>query len=462
MDVARSIQEVCERVVLAQARHVRARTGERNLVLAGGVALNSVANGKLRAAGIFDDLWIQPAAGDAGGALGAALVAWHHVAGQPRTPVAPDGMAGAYLGPSPAPSDLAAALEAHGLQGTHLPDGAWVDPVADLLAEGKVVGVCRGAMEFGPRALGHRSILADPRTQQMQDRVNAKIKFREGFRPFAPAVRAEDASDWFELDGRSPYMLHVVPVAEARRLPQGEAAEGLARLKLARSQINAVTHVDGSARVQTVHADTSPDFHALLTAFDQRTGCPILLNTSFNLRGEPIVATPHDAVRTFLASGMDALLVGDTLVARPEGAVPTGKAPPPPDLSEPRSDSDLRTFGIGGAVLLTVAAILRGGHDDLTVSALLLGVGLVLGALGFFAPGALRPVEAFLSKLFKPVGHLVGRLLLTLVHLLVVTPLGWLRRTTGGDPLGLNDTSPPTWTPIEPPPQGDAQYDRMS
>ena len=317
MDLARSVQVVTEEVVLRMARHVHAETGEPDLCLAGGVALNCVANGRLLREGPFRRIWVQPAAGDAGGALGAALIASHQWGGVPREARPDDAMRGAYLGPSWSPEAIRAALDADGLPYDEAADDdALVDRVADLLASGQTVGWFQGRAEFGPRALGHRSILADPRDPEAQRRVNLQIKFRESFRPFAPAVLTERAGDLFALDPRdpdaeSPYMLLVGPVRDAE-----VGGEGLGRLEHVRSPVPAVTHVDGSARVQTVTAARNGLFHALLTAFEARTGCPALVNTSFNVRGEPIVHSPADAARVFRRTHLDALAIGPFVVTR--------------------------------------------------------------------------------------------------------------------------------------------------
>ncbi|GAA1296980.1 carbamoyltransferase [Saccharothrix xinjiangensis] len=317
-DLAASVQQVTEEIMLGLARTARERTGEANLCLAGGVALNCVANGKIVERALFDDVWVQPAAGDAGGALGAALLA----VDPPRDHVRAgrDAMRGARLGPSYSDAEIRAHLDAHGLPHRKLTEAELSDEVAGLLADGKVVGWFQGRMEFGPRALGSRSILGDARDPRMQSAMNLKIKFRESFRPFAPVVLAEDATEYFRLRGSSPYMLVVAQVAEAQRLPVPDTAGtgGLDLLHVARSTIPAVTHVDHSARVQTVTADTNPELHRLLTGFKARTGCPVLVNTSFNVRGEPIVATPEDAYRCFMRTDIDALALGNTLLLKDE------------------------------------------------------------------------------------------------------------------------------------------------
>lgn len=311
MDLARSIQVVTEEAMLRMARHVHRETGERNLCLAGGVALNCVANGRLLREGPFEQVWIQPAAGDAGGALGAALMAWHDYLGHPRTPEPGDTMQGSYLGPAFDDNAVAAYLDREGIPYERYDEPALADHVAGLLASGKVVGWFQGRMEFGPRALGNRSILADPRGRDVQRTVNLKIKFRESFRPFAPSVLAERVNDVFELDAPSPYMLLVAAVRGARI-----EGEGLDRLQHIDSPVPAVTHVDGSARIQTVHAATNPRYDRLLRAFEAKTGCPVLVNTSFNVRGEPIVCTPEDAYRCFRHTHIDALVLGSFVIRK--------------------------------------------------------------------------------------------------------------------------------------------------
>ncbi|MCC6779455.1 MAG: carbamoyltransferase [Hyphomicrobiales bacterium] len=320
MDLAASIQAVTEEVVLRLTRAIAAETGAENLCLAGGVALNCVANGKVLRDGKFKRIWIQPAAGDAGGALGAALAAHHLHVGRPRTlENRLDGMSGAYLGPSYDDGECVERLERAGARFERLDEPQMIARAAGDLAVGKGLGWFQGRMEFGPRALGNRSIIADARSPAMQSALNLKVKYRESFRPFAPAVLRDDVSDWFELDRESPYMLLVADVVERRRRhmsEQEQALFGIEKLNVPRSDIPAVTHVDYSARVQTVHAETNPRFHALLTAFKQRTGCPVLVNTSFNVRGEPIVRTPEDAFRCFMGTELDALVVGNVYLEK--------------------------------------------------------------------------------------------------------------------------------------------------
>jgi carbamoyltransferase len=311
MDLARSIQDVTEEVILRMSRHVHGQTREDNLCLAGGVALNCVANGRLQREGPYEKIWIQPAAGDAGGALGAALVAWYDYFGHERVVREPDSMKSGHLGPEYDDAGVAAFLNTNGIPHVRLEGEDRTERVASLLADGMVVGWFQGRMEFGPRALGCRSILADPRGRDVQRRVNLKIKFRESFRPFAPSVTSEDAPAFFDLNVESPYMLLVSEVRDA--LIEGH---GLERLSKIDSRVPAVTHVDGSARIQTVDAHRNPLFHQLLKTFEQKTGCPVLVNTSFNVRGEPIVCTPSDAYQCFSKTHMDALVMGSYLVTK--------------------------------------------------------------------------------------------------------------------------------------------------
>ncbi|MBI1791337.1 MAG: carbamoyltransferase [Acidobacteria bacterium] len=321
MDVAASIQVVLEEIVLRLTRALGKETGARNLCLAGGVALNCVANGKILRDGHFDKIWIQPASGDAGGALGAALAAYHLHKGQPRR-VSGDGkdaMHGAYLGPAFSQEEIERRLSAAGARYTVLDEAGMIGACVDALVEGKAVGWFQGRMEFGPRALGGRSILGDARSPKMQSVLNLKVKYRESFRPFAPSVLREDAAGWFELDEDSPYMLLVAGVQESRRrqmTAEEQKLFGIEKLNVPRSEIPAVTHVDYSARIQTVHADTNPRYHALISSFKARTGCPVIVNTSFNVRGEPIVGSPEDAFRCFMGTEIEALAVGNCFLRK--------------------------------------------------------------------------------------------------------------------------------------------------
>ena len=321
MDLAASIQVVTEDIVLALARSLHKETGTKNLCLAGGVALNCVANGRLLREGPFDNIWIQPASGDAGSALGAALVTWHQHFNQTRTPSPKDAMRGTYLGPAFSNQDICSYLERQNIPFQSQNDEQLFNSVATLLDEGKVVGWFNGRMEFGPRSLGARSILGDPRNQDMQSVMNLKIKYRESFRPFAPAVLADHVQNQFELDQSSPYMLIVAPIKKELCTPMTQEQDqlfGIDKLNVPRSSLPAVTHVDYSARVQTVHAETNPRFHGLISAFHTRTGCPTLVNTSFNVRGEPIVCTPEDAYRCFMRTEMDVLVLENQILLKEE------------------------------------------------------------------------------------------------------------------------------------------------
>ena len=363
MDLARSVQVVCEEIMIRMARTAHKETGLPNLCMAGGVALNCVANGRILRESPFERIWIQPASGDAGGALGVAQLIWHRYCDQPRErrepflpaaslrspmqispepslPMAgggvatatrprvaaepvvahqPDGMHGAYLGPSFSPSEIAAFMDAAGAVGERMDRGPLLERVAALLADGKVIGWMNGRMEFGPRALGSRSILGDPRNPRMQAQMNVKVKFRESFRPFAPAVLRERVGDYFEMDCDSPYMLLVAPVSEDRQIPMTDAQRslwGIDQLNVPRSDIPAVTHIDYSARVQTVDGATNPEYYELIRAFEAITGCGVLINTSFNVRGEPIVCTPADAYRCFMRTDIDYLVMWPYLLAK--------------------------------------------------------------------------------------------------------------------------------------------------
>lgn len=321
MDLAASIQAVTEEVVIKLAKSIQRETGLKNLCLAGGVALNCVANGKLLKEGVFDQIWIQPAAGDAGGAIGAGYGAYHLNLNKPRTIQTPDAMSGSYLGPSYSQSDIEQRLTSIGACFTTVSDDQLIEQTAHALVEGKAVGWHQGRMEFGPRALGGRSILADPRSPAVQRLLNLKVKYRESFRPFAPSVLREDLNQWFDLDVDSPYMLLVTEVQKDQQIPMTETEKslfGIDLLNIPRSTIPAVTHVDYSARIQTVHTDTNPRYHQLLSRFKALTGCPVLVNTSFNVRGEPIVCTPEDAFRCLMGTEIEWLAVGNCILKKEE------------------------------------------------------------------------------------------------------------------------------------------------
>jgi len=321
LDIARSIQEVCEEAMLRMARTAHRLAGLKELCLAGGVALNCVGNGRILREGPFERLWIQPASGDAGGALGVAQLIWHRHLSAPRSVGTHDAMRGAYLGPEFSPDEIRAFLERIGAPYRCLQPETLIEETAEILTRGEIVGWFQGRMEFGPRALGARSILGDPRNPAMQSQMNIKIKFREGFRPFAPSVLREKVAEWFELEADSPYMLLVAPVRKDRRVPTTEEEEGrwgIEKLKVRRSQIPAVTHVDYSARIQTVRREDNPAYYDLIAAFEARTGCPVLVNTSFNVRGEPIVCTPEDAYRCFMRTNIDHLVLWPFILNKQE------------------------------------------------------------------------------------------------------------------------------------------------
>ena len=322
MDLAASVQKVLEIVVLKMAKDIRRETGEKNLCLAGGVALNCVVNGILLRENIFDNIWVQPAGGDAGCAIGAALCLWHLQHGKARSVSgSSDGMSGAYLGPEFGDDEIEAEIRKFGATYRKLPEQDLIETVSEALADGKAVGWFQGRMEFGPRALGARSIIADPRLDSMQKQLNLKVKYRESFRPFAPSVLREEVANWFETEADSPYMTVVVDVKSDRLKPVGSDAanlKGLDLLQVPRSDIPAVTHVDNSARIQTVHQSTNPRYHALISRFHQKTECPILINTSFNVRGEPIVCSPIDALKCFMGTELDMLAIGNFVLVKEE------------------------------------------------------------------------------------------------------------------------------------------------
>jgi carbamoyltransferase len=320
MDLARSLQDVTEEIVLKMGNHVYKETGYKNLTLAGGVALNCVANGKLLKEGPFENIWIQPAAGDAGGALGAALVGWYSYLGNSRiADDKTDSQQGSYLGPAFSDEDIQSFIQSSNLSAKKLNDDELIKTVSKLIAEEKVIGWFDGRMEFGPRALGARTIIGDARSPKMQATMNIKIKFREGFRPFAPSVLFEKVSEYFEFEKESPYMLQVADVKKERRIKMSEEEEklwGIQKLNVVRSDIPAITHVDYSARLQTVHKETNPRYHKLISQFEKDTGCAVIINTSFNVRGEPIVCTPADAYKCFMRTNIDYLVLGNYILAK--------------------------------------------------------------------------------------------------------------------------------------------------
>ena len=320
MDLAASVQKITEDIVIQIAKGIAEDTGERNLCLAGGVALNCVVNGILLREKIFDNIWIQPAAGDAGGALGAALSAWYlHHNSEREVSSERDAMKGAYLGPEFSNTQIEAELKVCGAKFKKLSEEDLIDAVAAALVDEKAIGWMQGRMEFGPRALGGRSIIADPRSSEMQKQLNLKVKYRENFRPFAPSVLREDVKEWFEHDTDSPYMLLVVDVQKDKRRVMTKEEEllfGIDKLNVPRSSVPAITHIDYSARIQTVHADTNHRYHAVISKFKEKTGCPIVVNTSFNVRGEPIICTPTDAFKCFMGTELEVLAVGNYLLLK--------------------------------------------------------------------------------------------------------------------------------------------------
>ena len=438
MDIARSLQAVTEEIMLRMARHAGRVIGARNLCLAGGVALNCVANGRILREGPFEKIWVQPAAGDAGGASGAALLAWHHHRDQPR----PAGRAGdsqksSLLGPSYEPREF---LRRENIPHRELGDHDLLTQTVELLEAANVVGWYQGRMEFGPRALGNRSILADPRPAGMQERLNLKIKFRESFRPFAPAVLYERVSDYFDLRESSPYMLLVASMKSDLQQQDNAAAEASSfaeRLRRISSPVPAVTHVDYSARIQTVDEKEHPRFHRLLSKFEQRTGCPILVNTSFNVRGEPPVCTPEDAYRCFIKTGMDYLVLGNCLISK------TDQLPQLPVRARAsknwlkqeyekidRSPLSLQRFGLSIGAILLLLGLLLIARDRVTGPPVVIAAAILVG-LAQFAPDALRFLHRAWIQFSLLLGWIMTRLLLTVLYFLVATPIGLLQRAFG-------------------------------
>ncbi len=459
-DLAASIQAVLNDAILRMAAELHRRTKQENLVLAGGVALNCVANERLLRDGPFQRIWVQPAAGDAGGALGAALFVWHQLLENPRVIDKGDSQQGSLLGPQFTSAEIREMLDQHGANYRQVVDPADLRvTTAKALAEGKVVGWFQGRMEFGPRGLGARSILADARRPEMQTVLNQKIKFREGFRPFAPAVLAEQASEWFDLTRgqESPYMLITAPVAERHQAPLSNRDREIMltdpdfcrRAAVVRSQIPAVTHVDFSARIQTVDVSRNPHFHALLTEFYKLTGCPVLANTSFNVRGEPIVCTPADAYRCFLATEMDLLVLEDFIVEKTPGEVkrPTlGK--PKSSTVAPPTDRQLIEFAAIGAFLLAGFAIWQlatGGSPGLAVDYIV--VAILVGVIGFAKPRWLASIFTCWMFLTYPLAWLVSNLTLAIIFYGLLTPLAVLFRLLGRDALdrSLNSDQDSYW-----------------
>ncbi len=442
MDLARSVQAVTEEVVLRLARSLHDDLGQENLCLAGGVALNCVANGRLLREGPYKNIWVQPASGDAGGAVGAATVVWHEYMGKGRQITEPDSMAGAYLGPEYNSDEISSYLDSVGAVYEPLNETDLPAKVAGLIDGGAVVGWFQGRMEFGPRALGNRSILGDPRNAEMQTTLNLKIKFRESFRPFAPAVLEEKANEWFNLDRPSPYMLMVDQVADLRLkdyTPEQAAKTGLARLNIPRSQIPAVTHVDNSARVQTVARHVNPRFRRLLEHFDARTGCPLLVNTSFNVRGEPIVRTPQEAFACFMNTGMDYLVLGDYLLSKgdqPEGIEIDSNQD---TIESPRPDkSTLRKEGLLlGCALALIFGLLIPWLADRPLPLWPWLTGMAIAFIAWLAPPVYRPIDLVFKFVGKILGWINTRIILGALYYLLVFPMGILLRIAGKTGIAL-------------------------
>ena len=441
MDLAASVQAVTEEIVLRTARYVRRETGLQNLCLAGGVALNCVANGKILREGIFDDMWIQPAAGDAGGSLGAALFIWHQILGNNRVV---DGVhdlqQGSCLGPAWSNNEIEGWLADAGYPHARMDDEDLINTVSDSINGGRVIGWFSGRMEFGPRALGNRSIIGDARSESMQSIINLKIKYRESFRPFAPSVLVEDVGEFFETDRASPYMLLVTPVRQSHRKELSEEEEklfGMEKLRIPRSDIPAITHVDYSSRLQTVSAKDNPRYHALISSFKKKTGYGIVINTSFNVRGEPIVCTPEDAYLCFMRTEMDVLALGNCLLKKEEQPPLEQKD----DLSsgrrkssEVKSKVELRKFGLIMTGALCVLLYFR--NSILMPWAAALPGFFLISALLY--PRLLLPIEKLWMKLASVMSYIMTRVLLTLVYLLAVIPTGLIMRLLGKKPLQLD------------------------
>ncbi len=442
LDLARSIQAITEEAMLRMARHVHARTGQDRLVLAGGVALNSVANGRLARESPFREIWIQPAAGDAGSAVGAAKVAWHRYLGQERVVSGRgDGLRGGHLGPEFSTVATRAQLDRVNAVYRELGDPELFGVTAAHLDAGDVVGWFDGRMEYGPRALGARSILADARSPTMRHVLNEKIKQREAFRPFAPAVLAHRSEEWFQHAGPSPYMLFVAQVHEDHQkgADRARALRGLEKLDVLRSDIPAVTHVDGSARLQTVDGEYLPRFRGLLEAFEARTGCPVIVNTSFNVRGEPIVCTPHDAYRCFMRTDMDVLVLGSLFLSKGEQP-PWSEAPPPASPWAPPEDlRSPRAMGFSFGTVFVAAACFGLWEATATLSpgrVALLAVGLALFGVAVIAPAVLRGANRALTRVLTPFGTVTTGVLLTVVFVLLIVPIALVRRALRDDSLG--------------------------
>jgi carbamoyltransferase len=435
MDLAASIQEVTEEVVLRTARHLQAQTGMKNLCMAGGVALNCVANGRLMREGPFENIWVQPAAGDAGGALGVAWFIWHHLLNQPRTAIVPDAQFGSLLGPTVSGDDLQYQLDEVGAVYQRIDDPQELTAtVVKHLVDGKVVGRASGAMEFGPRALGNRSILADARRPEMQSVLNLKIKFRESFRPFAPVVLAEHASELFEIESQqeSPYMLMVCDVRPQHRVNTESTDQGLQRVNEVRSSIPAVTHVDYSARIQTVD-DRNPQFRELLLEFDRQTNCPLLVNTSFNVRDEPIVCSGLDAFRCFMATDMDVLVIDRLVFEKSQQAhVDLTRLAETEATADAMTDRQIALFVTSLVLAIMLLAALT--YLKWEAKEVALGLTAVAGLIAVTSlglPAARRPIHAWVKRITFPIRLIMTLLSLGIVYFGVLTPIGLARRWGG-------------------------------
>jgi len=464
MDLARSVQEVTELVLKRMSLHAKEVTGAEYLVLAGGVALNCVANGKLLRETGYKDIWVQPAASDAGGALGGALAVWYEYLSNARiVEQGNDSQKGSYLGPNFSNSEIREFLDSHHIPFHQLSDTELIKQTAELLAKGKVVGWFQGRMEFGPRALGSRSILGDPRSPEMQKKMNLKIKFRESFRPFAPSILIDALKEYFQFDRPSPYMLFVAEVAEDKRRTMSQEEQqlfGIDKLNVVRSEIPAVTHVDYSARLQTVDRKTNERYHALLTEFASQTGYPVLVNTSFNVRGEPIVCTPLDAYKCFMRTEMDNLVLGNYLLHKTEQpeTIPgiswkdgfakgrfTPKESAAMDKSKFKDQREWKKFGIGLSIILTILGTIQWIMGKSLFPMVYLTAGIVL-ASGLLFPLILKPLFILFSYIGFTLGWIMTRVILSVLFFLVITPIGLISRLLGKRYLQTNlGTNEPTY-----------------
>jgi carbamoyltransferase len=448
MDLARSVQEVTEFILKRISCYAEEETGAKYLVLAGGVALNCVANGKLLRETNFTDIWVQPAASDAGGALGAALSVWYEYLSNTRDVAEDkDSQQGSYLGPDFSDSEIQDFLDRRNIPFHRLSDNDLIKKTAALLAEEKVIGWFQGRMEFGPRALGARSILADPRSPEMQKKLNLKIKFRESFRPFAPSISEDAVKDYFQVNRPSPYMLFVAEIAEDKRRPMSNEEQklfGIDKLNVVRSEIPAVTHVDYSARLQTVNGKTNERFHKLLKEFGNQTGHPILVNTSFNVRGEPIVCTPEDAYKCFMRTEMDYLALGNYLLDRreqPDFTSETSRKVKPGidrlqaktsiiDKSKFKEPREWKKFGIGLSIILTILGTIQWIKGISLFPMFYLTAGMALTSSLLF-PVILKPLFIIFSYIGFALGWLMTRVILSVLFFLVVTPISLISRLLG-------------------------------